>query len=218
MFGEEHTDRSIFFVGVSALILGVCSLVFALTGNFILKDMGMISAVITYILIAAGLLVLIISWNFSTTNSNFWAVLMGIFGTLLMLGAQIYTQFSQGWIWIVLWSMGILLMIASVFSVRSLITKILMLLIAIGQLLIILFGRRVFDNITMGEPLNLVQFAVPILIILGSLVLLAALGFGIFMMIRLRAVKKAAKNPSPLLSPDLIKYLMDQAENEKKKK
>jgi len=218
MFGEEQTDRTIFLVGVLALILGVCALVFALTGNFILKDMEMISAVITYILIAAGLLVLIVSWNYATTNSNFLAVLMGIFGTLLMLGAQVYTQFSEGWIWIVLWSLGILLMIAGVFSVRSFITKILMLLIAIAQLLIILFGRTVYGNLTMGEPLNLVQYAVPILIVLGSLVLLAALAFGIFMMIRLRAVSKAAKNPSPLLSPDLIRYLMDHADDDEKKK
>jgi uncharacterized protein YneF (UPF0154 family) len=54
--------------------------------------------------------------------------------------------------------------------------------------------------------------------VLGSLVLLAALAFGIFMMIRLRAVSKAAKNPSPLLSPDLIRYLMDHADDDEKKK
>jgi hypothetical protein len=222
MFGEEQTDRTIFLVGVLALILGVCALVFALTGNFILKDMEIISAIITYILVAGGLLVFIVSWNYATTHSNFLAVLMGLFGVVLLLGAQVYTGFLEGWVWIVLWVIGILLMVISVFTLRSFFTKILMALIAVLQLVIILYGRQVYVNLTAGETLNLSQYAVPVLIVLGSLVLLAALGFGIFMMVRLQKVKKAAEKPS-IFGPNfdlsgVMKYMLDEDEKEKKKK
>lgn len=217
MFGEEQTDRTVFMVGVLSLVMGVCALMFAITGHFLLKDMDLISALITYILVTSGLLVLGFSYNYTTTDSNLLAVLMAIFGTLLILGAQLYTEFSEGWVWIVLWALGILMMVAGAFSVRSFITKFIMISVAIFQLLIILFGRTEYANLTMGEPIDVAQYAVPLLIGLGSIVLLVALGFGISLMIIMRRRRKNAVPITPLVNPDLLRYIMDQAEEDKKK-
>lgn len=183
----------------------------ALTGPWLLVYMPVSRALAVFAALSAGYLLVTAGWSGGWGGAGARLVLLGGLGVIATGGAWVLSGEEGTAIWRVLWAgVALLLGSAAARSGRSW-SRITGSLLALVALAAAVLGRARMETPTAG----LGDVWMLVLISVGGLVVLSAIGVLVWLRLRVRsAARQAASSPSHLTSPESLRFLMSLLEDE----
>lgn len=228
-FRRDRVPAGMVWSGGIALVLGAFSLLLALVGPFMLAQMEGIHALLTFALVATGLLLVLLAWSEAGADHAGRFAALAIGGTLLCGAASLYCSFAGAWVWMVLWLGGAILLAAAARALHSRAATLLAAGLALLHFLVAFagptFGLQYLATIAptrfTPQPVHWTDFLTAV----GIFAAIAVAAFGLYILSLIFQAGEAglrARVEGGTIDPEMmntfIRVMMEMEESEDRKK